>query len=73
MAYSFYSDPDSENLIGRTDKGAGFYISLLEDYGAKPFLRMSKYIVTSDAFDVESLKTYLKEEEQRASQVTAGK
>ncbi|WP_143165137.1 hypothetical protein [Chryseolinea serpens] len=72
MAYSFYNDPDSENLIGRTDRGAGFYISLLEDYGARPFLRMSKYIVTPDVFNVESLKAYLKEEEQLASQ-TAGK
>ena len=73
MAYSFYNDPDSENLIGRTDSGAGFYISLLEDYGARPFLRMSKYIVTSDAFNVESLKTYLKEDEQLASQMTSGR
>jgi hypothetical protein len=73
MAYSFYNDPDSENLIGRTDKGAGFYISLMEDYGARPFLRMSKYIVTSDAFAVESLKAYVKEEQQSASQATAEK
>jgi len=70
MTYSFYSDPDSDQLIGRTDKGVGFFISLLEDYSFGHFLRLNKAIVTSEEFSVESLKAHLKEEEQFAGQKT---
>jgi len=71
MTYSFYSDPDSDQLIGRTDKGVGFFISLLEDYSFGHFLRLNKAIVTSEEFSVESLKAHLKEEERFAGQKTA--
>jgi hypothetical protein len=38
--YTTYNDPNSENLIGQTNKGKKFFISLMEDYSKRQFLRV---------------------------------
>jgi hypothetical protein len=55
--YTTYNDPNSENLIGQTDKGKKFFISLMEDYSKRQFLRINRDIVTSDEFDVTRIKS----------------
>lgn len=55
--YTVYNDPNSENLIGRTDKGKQFFISLMEDYSKRQFLRINHSIETIDAFDVLRIKS----------------
>jgi hypothetical protein len=57
--YTAYNDPNSENLIGQTDKGKKFFISLMEDYSKRQFLRVSRDIVTSEEFDVSKVKSEL--------------
>lgn len=54
--YTTYNDPNSENLIGQTDKGQKFFISLMEDYSKRQFLRINRDIVTIDEFDVSKVK-----------------
>jgi len=58
-AYTTYNDPDSENLIGQTDRGKRFFISLMEDYSKTQFLRMNKDIKTNDDYDVLTIKSEL--------------
>ncbi len=58
--YTVYNDPESENLIGQTDKGLKFYISLMEDHERLQFLRISEGIVALDEFDVRKVKNELK-------------
>jgi hypothetical protein len=55
--YTTYNDPNSENLIGQTDKGRKFFISLMEDYSKRQFLRINQDIVTSEEFDVIRIKS----------------
>lgn len=57
--YTTYNDPNSENLIGQTDKGKKFFISLMEDYSKRQFLRVNRDIVTSEEFDVSKIKSEL--------------
>lgn len=57
--YTTYNDPNSENLIGQTDKGKKFFISLMEDYCRRQFLRLNRDIVTSEEFDVSKIKIEL--------------
>ena len=54
--YTTYNDSNSENLIGQTDKGKKFFISLMEDYSNRQFLRINRDIVTSVEFDVTKIK-----------------
>lgn len=55
-AYTTYYDPDSENLIGQTDKGEKFFISLTEDYSKAQFLRVNSTIKTNEEYDVARIK-----------------
>jgi len=55
--YTVYNDPNSENLIGQTDEGKKFFISLMEDYSKRQFLRINRDIETIDAFDVARIKS----------------
>ena len=55
-AYTTYSDPDSENLIGETDAGKRFYISLLDDYSKRQFLRVNRDIITNPEFEMLKIK-----------------
>lgn len=57
--YTTYNDPNSENLIGQTDKGKKFFITLMEDYSKRQFLRVNRDIVTSEEFDVSKIKSEL--------------
>jgi hypothetical protein len=57
--YTIYNDPDSENLIGQTDKGKKFFISLTEDYSKRQFLRINRDIKTIDDYDVLAIKSGL--------------
>lgn len=56
LVYSVYNDPDSENLIGKTGLGKRFFISLMEDYSKKQFLRINKDIRTIRDYDVLTIK-----------------
>ena len=58
-AYTTYNDPGSENLIGQTDKGSKFFISLMEDYSTTQFLRVNSDIKTNDDYDVFKIKSEL--------------
>ena len=58
-AYTTYNDKDSENLIGQTDKGKKFFISLMEDYSKTQFLRVNRDIKTNDEYDVLTIKSEL--------------
>jgi hypothetical protein len=57
--YTTYNDPYSEHLIGQTDKGRKFFISLMEDYAKRQFLRINRDIETSEEFDVARMKSEL--------------
>lgn len=57
--YTTYNDPNSENLIGQTDKGKKFFITLMEDYSKRQFLRVNQDIATSEDFDVFKIKREL--------------
>jgi hypothetical protein len=59
-SYATYNDPNSENLIGQTDKGKKFFISLMEDYAKRQFLRINRNIETIDDFEVQKIKSELK-------------
>lgn len=54
--YVTYNDPDSENLIGQTEKGQKFFISLMEDYSKRQFLRINRNIKTIQEFDILTIK-----------------
>jgi hypothetical protein len=58
-SYTTYNDPNSENLIGQTSKGKRFFISLMEDYSKRQFLRINRDIKTIDDYDVLALKSGL--------------
>ena len=55
-SYTTYNDPNSENLIGQTDKGKKFFISLMENFSRRQFLRINRNIETLEEFDVEKVK-----------------
>lgn len=55
-AFTTYNDPNSENLIGQTDKGQKFFISLTEDYSKKQFLRLNRDIEVIEDFNVLTIK-----------------
>ncbi|MEJ7646098.1 MAG: hypothetical protein WKF87_16000 [Chryseolinea sp.] len=58
-AYTTYNDPDSENLIGKTDKGKRFFITLMEDYSKTQFLRINRRIRTIKDYDIHTIKSEL--------------
>lgn len=55
--YTTYNDPNSVNLIGQTDKGKKFFISLMEDYSQRQFLRLNRDIQTINEFEVVRIKS----------------
>ena len=57
--YTTYDDPDSENVIGETDRGDKFFITLMEDYSDIQFLRINRDIETIKGYDVLSIKNSL--------------
>jgi hypothetical protein len=58
-AYTTYNDPDSENLIGQTNRGKKFFISLMEDYSKTQFLRINRNIRTNKDYDILTIKSEL--------------
>jgi hypothetical protein len=54
--YTTYNDPNSENLIGQTSKGKRFFISLMDDYSKRQFLRINRDIETIADYDVLAIK-----------------
>lgn len=60
-AYTTYSDPNSEYLIGQTSKGKSFFITLMEDYSKRQFLRLNRSIETIKEFSVERIREGLKQ------------
>lgn len=60
-AYTTYSDPNSEYLIGETSKGKRFFITLMEDYSKRQFLRLNKGIETIEEFGVERIREELRQ------------
>lgn len=54
--YTTYNDPDSENLIGQTDKGEKFFITLMEDYSKRQFLRINRDLKTIDDYGVLAIR-----------------
>jgi hypothetical protein len=59
ITYSVYSDPNSINLIGQTDKGSKFFITLLEGYEDKQFVSINKDIEINSDYCVEEIKKRL--------------
>jgi hypothetical protein len=59
ITYSVYSDPNSINLIGQTDKGSKFFITLLEGYQDKQFISINKDIEINNEYDVDKIKVRL--------------
>ena len=57
--YTTYNDPNSENLIGQTDKGKKFFISLMEDYSKRQFLGVNRDIMAIEEFEVSKIKSEL--------------
>lgn len=53
--YTTYNDPKSANLIGKTEDGKRFFISLKENYSKKQFLRIDRNIETLDHFDIQNI------------------
>jgi hypothetical protein len=71
MTYSVYNDPNSVNLIGQTDKGDKFFITLLEGYEDKQFILLNRSIETNEEYDVENLKARLRIASQSESSIHA--
>jgi hypothetical protein len=59
-SYTAYNDPNSEYIIGQTDSGQKFFISLTDDYSKRQFLRINKSIQTFDDFDIARLQSEIK-------------
>ena len=57
--YTTYNDPNSEHLIGQTDKGKKFFISLTENYSNRQFLRINRDLITIDDYGVLAIKSGL--------------
>jgi hypothetical protein len=57
--YSTYNDPNSENLIGETNAGKKFFITLVDDYSKRQFLRINRDIETVQEFNVLKIKSEL--------------
>lgn len=62
--YTTYNDLDSEHLIGQTDEGKTFFISLMDDHSRKQFLRINTDIKTIEEFDVLTIKSWLRQSPQ---------
>lgn len=55
-AYTTYGDPNSDCLIGQTNKGDSFFILPSESFFDKQYLRISKHIPAIEGYDVATIK-----------------
>lgn len=59
MAYAVYDDPETENLIGQTDRGEKFFISLVDNFDKRQFLRINNEIELLEEYDISRIKNEL--------------
>jgi hypothetical protein len=61
LSYTVYNDRKTINLIGCTNKGEKFFISLFDNFTKKQFLRINDDIETIPEYDVFAIKRTISE------------
>ncbi|HMG94000.1 MAG TPA: hypothetical protein VK589_28265 [Chryseolinea sp.] len=59
LAFTVYEDPETSNLIGQTDQGEKFFISLVDNFDKKQFLRMNDELELLEEYSVSRIKSDL--------------
>lgn len=59
LAYTVYDDPDTTNLIGQTDQGEKFFISLVDNFDKRQFLRINDDIELQEEYNISRIKSEL--------------
>jgi hypothetical protein len=59
LAYTVYDDPDTTNLIGQTDQGEKFFISLADNFDKRQFLRIHDEIELVEEYNISRIKSEL--------------
>jgi hypothetical protein len=59
MTYTVYDDPDTTNLIGQTDLGEKFFISLADNFNKRQFLRINDEIELVEEYNISRIKSEL--------------
>jgi hypothetical protein len=59
LSYSVYNDPGTTNLIGETNHGEKFFISLMDDFSKKRFLRVSDEIETLKEYSLVEIRNVI--------------
>jgi hypothetical protein len=59
IVFTVHQDPDTTNLIGETDKGEKFYISLEDNFDHKQFLRINNEIEVPEEYRVSAVRQSL--------------
>lgn len=59
LAYTVYDDPDTSNLIGQTEHGEKFFISLVDNFDKRQFLRINDVIELQEEYNISRIKTDL--------------
>lgn len=60
LAYTVYNDPNTENLIGQTHNGEKFFVSLVDNFDKRQFLRINNEIETIEENTVSKIKNELR-------------
>jgi hypothetical protein len=59
LTYTVYDDPNTENLIGQTHTGETFFISLVDSFDKRQFLRINDEIEILEEYNIERIKSGL--------------
>lgn len=60
LTYTVYEDESTTNLIGQTEQGEKFFISSIDKYGQKQFLRLNNEIELLEDYSVSRIKNDLR-------------
>lgn len=58
-SFTVYDDPETTNLIGQTDQGEKFFISLVDNFDKSQFLRISDDIQIQEEYNLSRIKSEL--------------
>ncbi len=59
VAYTVYDDNDGICLIGQTEQGGKFFVSLRDNFDKRQFLRMSNEVELIESYNVFQMKNAL--------------
>ena len=59
LAYTVYDDPETTNLIGQTSQGEKLFISLVDNFDKRQFLRINDDIELQEEYNISRIKSEL--------------